>query len=43
MGRRMALFSMALTALFLQPSATHAQEKVDAPVWNIGDKWIFST
>ena len=43
MGRRIALFSMAFTALFLQASATHAQEKVDAPVWNIGDKWIFSS
>lgn len=42
MGRKMVLFSIVLTAVFLHPSATHAQEKVDAPVWNIGDKWIFS-
>ena len=42
MGRKMVLFSIVLTAVFLYPSATHAQEKVDAPVWDIGDKWIFS-
>jgi len=24
------------------PTMLFAQEKVDAPVWNIGDKWIFS-
>lgn len=24
------------------PTMLFAQEKVDAPVWNVGDKWIFS-
>ena len=24
------------------PALLFAQEKVDAPVWNVGDKWIFS-
>jgi hypothetical protein len=26
----------------LFPSITWAQEKVEAPVWNVGDKWIFT-
>ena len=24
------------------PTMLFAQEKIDAPVWNVGDKWIFS-
>lgn len=42
MGRKMLLFSVVMTAVFLRSSATFAQEKVDAPVWNVGDRWIFS-
>jgi hypothetical protein len=42
MRRKIALFSLVLIAVFFQLSVAHAQEKVDAPVWNVGDKWIFS-
>ena len=31
---------MGLLALFLAPVAW-GQEKVEAPVWNVGDKWVF--
>jgi hypothetical protein len=37
--RKMIFF---LGILFLSPSITWAQEKVNAPVWNIGDKWVFT-
>ena len=31
-----------LWVLFLSPSITWAQEKVNSPVWNVGDKWVFT-
>ena len=31
----------ALLILFL-PAVVFAQEKVEAPVWNVGDKWVFT-
>jgi len=31
---------LGLLVLFL-PALALAQEKVDAPVWNVGDKWVF--
>ena len=32
-----------LLAIFLFfPSITQAQEKIEAPVWNLGDKWVFT-
>jgi hypothetical protein len=31
-----------LWILFLSPSITWAQEKIEAPVWNLGDKWVFT-
>ena len=37
--RKMIFF---LWVLFLSPSIAWAQEKVNAPVWNVGDKWIFT-
>ncbi len=37
--RKMIFF---LWILFLLPSMTWAQEKVNAPVWNVGDKWVFT-
>jgi len=34
---------IALLWIFLLfPSITGAQEKVEAPVWNVGDKWVFT-
>ncbi len=37
--RKMIFF---LWILFLSPSITWAQEKIEAPVWNLGDKWVFT-
>lgn len=31
-----------LWVFFLFPSIAWAQEKVEAPVWNVGDKWVFT-
>jgi len=31
-----------LWIFFWVPSITWAQEKVEAPVWNVGDKWVFT-
>ena len=31
-----------LWIFLLFPSITWAQEKVEAPVWNVGDKWVFT-
>ena len=42
MRRKIVLFSLILTTLFFHLSGAYAQEKADAPVWNVGDKWIFS-
>jgi len=36
--KKMIIFSCLI--LFLAPLAW-AQEKVEAPVWNVGDKWVF--
>ncbi len=34
---------IVLLGIFLFfPSITWAQEKVEAPVWNVGDKWVFT-
>ena len=27
--------------LFL-PAIVFAQEKIEAPIWNVGDKWVFT-
>lgn len=35
------LFFLTLLILFL-PVMVVAQEKIDAPVWNVGDKWLFT-
>jgi hypothetical protein len=32
---------LGLLIVFL-PAMVFAQEKVDAPVWNVGDKWVFT-
>ena len=37
--RKMIFF---LWILFLSPSITWAQEKIGAPIWNVGDKWGFT-
>ncbi len=37
--RKMIFF---LWILFLSPSITWTQEKIEAPVWNLGDKWVFT-
>jgi hypothetical protein len=37
--RKMIFF---LWILFVSPSITWAQEKIEAPVWNAGDKWVFT-
>lgn len=42
MRRNIGFFSLVFIALFFHLSVGAAQEKVDAPVWNVGDKWIFS-
>jgi hypothetical protein len=31
-----------LWAILLFPSITWAQDKIEAPVWNVGDKWVFT-
>jgi len=31
-----------LWILFLSPSITWTQEKINAPVWNVGEKWVFT-
>ena len=31
-----------LSILFLSPSITRAQERVEAPIWNVGHKWVFT-
>jgi hypothetical protein len=36
--RKMIFF---LWVLFLSPSITWAQGKIETPVWNVGDKWVF--
>ena len=33
---------LLLGIFLLFPSITWAQEKVEAPVWNVGDKWVFT-
>jgi hypothetical protein len=38
----MRKMSALLWIFVLFPSITWAQEKVEAPVWNIGDKWVFT-
>ncbi len=35
-----AVFLILLIALF--PALVFAQEKVEAPIWNVGDKWTFT-
>ncbi len=37
--RKMIFF---LWVFFLSPSITWTQEKVEAPAWNVGDKWVFT-
>ena len=32
---------LVLLILFL-PSLVFAQEKIEAPAWNVGDKWVFT-
>ena len=32
---------LGLLIMFL-PALVFSQEKVEAPVWNVGDKWVFS-
>lgn len=33
---------IVLWIFLLFPSITWAQQKVEAPVWNVGDKWVFT-
>lgn len=35
------IFFLAWAALFL-PALLCAQEKIEAPAWNVGDKWVFT-
>ena len=35
------IFALGLWLIFL-PSMVFAQEKIEAPIWNVGDKWTFS-
>ena len=35
------IFLVGLVIVFL-PALVFAQEKVEAPVWNVGDKWVFT-
>ena len=35
------IFFLTLAILFLAAAAVFAQDKVEAPVWNVGDKWAF--
>ena len=35
------MFFLAWVALFL-PTLLWAQEKIEAPAWNVGDKWVFT-
>ena len=42
MRRNIVFFSSVFTAVFFRLSVATAKEKVDAPVWNVGDRWIFS-
>ena len=42
MRRNIVFFSLVFTAVFFHLSVGTTQEKVDAPVWNVGDRWIFS-
>ena len=37
---RKVLFSGSLVLVFTQ--VLFAQEKIEAPAWNMGDKWVFS-
>ena len=37
--RKMIFF---LWIIFLSPSITWTQEKIEAPIWNVGDKWTFT-
>ena len=30
------------TLIVFIPAILFAQEKVEAPVWNVGDKWVFT-
>jgi hypothetical protein len=34
------VFSVLLIAVF--PSFVFAQDKIEAPIWNVGDKWVFT-
>jgi hypothetical protein len=38
----MKKITVLLWIVLLFPSITYAQEKVEAPVWNVGDKWVFT-
>jgi hypothetical protein len=38
----MRKITFVLWLFLLFPSITWAQEKVEAPVWNVGDKWVFT-
>jgi hypothetical protein len=42
-GLHMKKIAPLLWIFLLFPSITWAQEKVEAPVWNVGDKWVFTT
>jgi hypothetical protein len=38
----MGKITFILWIFLLFPSLTWAQEKVEAPAWNVGDKWVFT-
>jgi hypothetical protein len=40
-GEMKKIFFLAWAALFI-PAFLCAQEKIEAPAWNVGDKWVFS-
>jgi hypothetical protein len=40
-GFHMKKIALLLGILLFFPSITWAQEKIEAPVWNVGDKWVF--
>jgi hypothetical protein len=42
MRKKIVLLSLVLITVFFHLSRGYTQEKVDAPVWNVGDEWIFS-
>jgi hypothetical protein len=35
--------SLLVLIILFSPSVLFAQERIEAPVWNIGDKWFFTT